>query len=203
MVGQADVRSVFRCPSNFGASSRRLGLLLDFFLAGSCRFRKACKTVGSKKVALLVLTRPRDFSTVCKLAEAGPESSLLVSFAPSLGHGFRLKARTSNSKHRGSSDTWKAAEQPFLVDKSVMKKQFTVHSTRFHVMPMRSITKVAQTFQRLYDKRFYFVCGPTMDAKLKDCKMTIELVNDWCQRLACICLDAKRPGPSHCQRYPQ
>ena len=82
------------------------GLILEIF-AGSCRFSKACKNLGFRvlavdknpkraenfPVASFDLTRPHDFSTVCKFAEAEREDLLLAHFAPSCGTASKARER--------------------------------------------------------------------------------------------------------------
>ena len=82
------------------------GLILEIF-AGSCRFSKACKNLGFRvlavdknpkraenfPVASFDLTRPHDFSTVCKFAEAESEDLLLAHFAPSCGTASKARER--------------------------------------------------------------------------------------------------------------
>ena len=82
------------------------GLILEIF-AGSCRFSKACKNLGFRvlavdknpkraenfPVASFDLTRPHDFSTVCKFAEADREDLLLAHFAPSCGTASKARER--------------------------------------------------------------------------------------------------------------
>ena len=82
------------------------GLILEIF-AGSCRFSKACKNLGFRvlavdknprraenfPVASFDLTRPHDFNTVCKFAEAEREDLLLAHFAPSCGTASKARER--------------------------------------------------------------------------------------------------------------
>ena len=82
------------------------GLILEIF-AGSCRFSKACKNLGFRvlavdknpkraenfPVASFDLTRPHDFNTVCKFAEAEREELLLAHFAPSCGTASKARER--------------------------------------------------------------------------------------------------------------
>ena len=82
------------------------GLILEIF-AGSCRFSKACKNLGFRvlavdknpkraenfPVASYDLTRPHDFSTVCKFAEAEQNDLLVAHFAPSCGTASKARER--------------------------------------------------------------------------------------------------------------